>query len=86
MFPKSLARRMILTGYRVTAAEAYRRGIIEACVPLDDLMEEAMKLARNIASKSPKALSLAKRAINTVGSMPLREGYRFEKHLSLIHI
>ncbi len=82
IFPKSLARRMVLTGYRVPAAEAYRRGIIEACVPLEDLMEEAMKLARNIASKSPKALSLAKRAINTVGSMPLREGYRFEQNLT----
>lgn len=82
VFPKSLARRMVLTGYRVTASEAYRRGIIEACVPLEDLMDEAMKLARNIASKSPKALSLAKRAINTVASMPLREGYRFEQNLT----
>jgi enoyl-CoA hydratase len=82
IFPKSLARRMVLTGYRVPAAEAYRRGVIEACVPLESLMEEAMKLARNIAAKSPKALSLAKRAINTVDSMPLREGYRFEQNLT----
>jgi enoyl-CoA hydratase/carnithine racemase len=83
IFPKSLARRMILTGYRVPAAEAYRRGIIEACVPLDQLMEEAMKIAREIASKSPKALSLAKRAINTVEHMPLRDGYRFEQNLTV---
>ncbi|PHP65242.1 enoyl-CoA hydratase [Zhengella mangrovi] len=83
IFPHSLARRMILTGYRVPAAEAYRRGIIEACVPLEDLMEEAMKIAREIASKSPKALSLAKRAINTVENMPLRDGYRFEQNLTV---
>ncbi|MFH1793063.1 MAG: enoyl-CoA hydratase/isomerase family protein [Pseudomonadota bacterium] len=83
LFPKSLARRMILTGYRVPAAEAYRRGIIEACVPLEDLMDEAMKIARSIASKSPKALSLAKRAINTVEHMPLRDGYRFEQNLTV---
>ena len=83
IFPKSLARRMILTGYRVPAAEAYRRGIIEACVPLDQLMDEAMKLARTIASKSPKALSLAKRAINTVEHMPLRDGYPFEQNLTV---
>jgi enoyl-CoA hydratase len=83
LFPHSLARRMILTGYRVTAAEAYRRGIIEACVPLDELMEQAMTIARQIASKSPKALSLAKRAINTVEAMPLREGYRFEQNLTV---
>lgn len=83
IFPHSLARRMILTGYRLPAEEAYRRGIIEACVPLDQLMEEAMKIARSIASKSPKALSLAKRAINTVETMPLRDGYRFEQNLTV---
>lgn len=82
-FPKTLARRMILTGYRVPAAELYRRGIIEACVPQEKLMEEAMAMARTIASKSPKALSLAKRAINTVEHMPLRDGYRFEQNLTV---
>lgn len=83
LFPHSLARRMVLTGYRVSAEEAYRRGIIEACVPLENLMEEAMKIARQIASKSPKALSLAKRAINTVETMNLRDGYRFEQNLTV---
>jgi len=82
-FPKGLARRMILTGYRVPAAELYRRGLIEACVPADRLMDEAMQMARIIASKSPKALSLAKRAINTVEHMPLRDGYRFEQNLTV---
>ena len=82
IFPHSLARRMILTGYRLPAAEAYRRGIIEACVPLEDLMPTAMDLALNIASKSPKAIGLAKRAINTVENMPLRDGYRFEQNLT----
>jgi enoyl-CoA hydratase/carnithine racemase len=82
-FPKTLARRMILTGYRVPAAELYRRGIIEACLPPEQLMEEAMAMARIIASKSPKALSLAKRAINTVEHMPLRDGYRFEQNLTV---
>lgn len=82
-FPKTLARRMILTGYRVPADELYRRGIIEACVPAERLMEEAMTMARTIASKSPKALSLAKRAINTVEHMPLRDGYRFEQNLTV---
>jgi enoyl-CoA hydratase/carnithine racemase len=65
IFPHSLARRMILTGYRVPAAEAYRRGIIEACVPLERLMEETMLIARSIASKSPKALSLAKGIVSS---------------------
>lgn len=82
IFPHSLARRMILTGYRLPAAEAYRRGIIEASVPLEDLLPTVMEVATDIASKSPKAMSLAKRAINTVENMPLRDGYRFEQNLT----
>lgn len=83
LFPHSLTRRMVLSGYRVPAAELYRRGIIEACVPREELMEEAMKIAREIASKSPAALRLAKRAINTVETMSLKDGYRFEQNLTV---
>ena len=83
LFPHSLARRMILTGYRVTAEELYRRGIIEACTKPEDLMDEAMKMARSIASKSPAALRLAKRSINTVETMGLKDGYRFEQNLTV---
>jgi enoyl-CoA hydratase len=83
LFPHSLTRRMVLSGYRVPAEELYRRGIIEACVPREQLMDEAMKMARIIASKSPMALKLAKRAINTVETMGLKDGYRFEQNLTV---
>ncbi len=83
IFPHSLTRRMVLSGYRVPAEELYRRGIIEACVPREQLMDEAMKMARTIASKSPMALKLAKRAINTVETMGLKDGYRFEQNLTV---
>ncbi|KAA8735067.1 enoyl-CoA hydratase/isomerase family protein [Acinetobacter qingfengensis] len=83
LFPHSLTRRMVLSGYRVSAAELYRRGIIEACTAPDKLMEEAMAIAESIASKSPAALKLAKRAINTVETMGLKDGYRFEQNLTV---
>jgi enoyl-CoA hydratase/carnithine racemase len=83
LIPHSLARRMVLSGYRVPAAELYRRGIIEDCVPLDQLMPAAMKIASGIAKKSPAALKLAKRAINTVETMGLKDGYRFEQNLTV---
>jgi enoyl-CoA hydratase/carnithine racemase len=83
LFPHSLTRRMVLSGYRVPAEELYRRGIIEACVPREQLMDEALKMARTIASKSPMALKLAKRAINTVETMGLKDGYRFEQNLTV---
>jgi enoyl-CoA hydratase len=83
LFPHSLTRRMVLSGYRVPAAEAYRRGIIEDCVPLGELMPAALKIATTIARKSPAALKLAKRAINTVETMGLKDGYRFEQNLTV---
>lgn len=83
IFGHSLARRMILTGYRVPASELYRLGIIEACTTREGLMPAAMEIARNIASKSPAALRLAKRAISTVEGMTLRDGYRFEQNLTV---
>lgn len=83
LFPHSLTRRMVLSGYRVPAAELYRRGIIEACTSRESLMDETMVIAREIASKSPMALKLAKRAINTVETMGLKDGYRFEQNLTV---
>lgn len=79
-FPHSLMSRMILTGYRVSGEELFRRGITEACPPLDGLMPYCMDLAREIASKSPLAIGLARDALMTVGSMTLRDGYRFEQN------
>ena len=50
---------------------------------LDELMPAAMKMASSIAKKSPAALRLAKRAINTVETMGLKDGYRFEQNLTV---
>ncbi|OWU84521.1 enoyl-CoA hydratase [Oceanicola sp. 22II-s10i] len=83
VFPIGLTRRMVLTGYRVPAEELYRRGLIEACVEPDELMETAMDMARTMASKSPTAIRLAKRALNTVETMGLKDGYRFEQNLTV---
>lgn len=82
LFGHSLTRRMMLTGYRVPGPELYRLGIVEACVAPDKLMEAAMALAREIASKSPVATRLAKHALNTIEEMSLRDGYRFEQNMT----
>lgn len=78
----SLVRRMLLTGYRVPAAELYRRGVIEACVPPADLMPTVMEVARTIASKSPVASRIAKHALATIEGTGVRDGYRFEQNMT----
>ncbi len=83
LFGHSRARRMMLTGYRVSGPEMYRLGVAEACVAPEALMETAMDLAREIAAKSPPAIVLAKHALNTIEEMSLRDGYRFEQNMTV---
>ena len=82
LFGHSTTRRMMLTGYRVPGSELYRLGIVEACVPGPKLMESAMAIAREIAAKSPAAIKLAKRTLNTIEDMSLRDGYRYEQYMT----
>lgn len=78
----SLTRRLMLTGDRISGAELYRRGIVEACLPLEDLMPAAMAMAGRIAAKSPVASRMAKHCAATTESMTLRDGYRFEQSMT----
>ena len=82
MFGTYTARRMMYSGDRISADDMYRRNIIEKVVPADQLMAEAMAMAENIASKSPIAIKLAKRAMNAIEYMSLRDGYRFEQGMT----
>src|SRR5665647_2102565 len=50
LFSHSRLRRMALTGMRIDGAELYRLGIVEACVPPEELMPKALEIARSIAS------------------------------------
>ena len=79
LFSHSLLRRMVLTGYRVPAAELYRLGIIEACTTPEELMPAAMELAQTIASKSPVSTRMIKHTMNVIEDMSLRDGYRYEQ-------
>jgi enoyl-CoA hydratase/carnithine racemase len=82
LFGRSLTRRMVLTGYRVPASELYRLGIIEACTSPEELMPTAMAMARDIARKSAYAIRMAKRTLNTIDNLSLRDGYRFEQNMT----
>jgi enoyl-CoA hydratase len=82
LFPHSLLRRMALTGYRVPAAELYRLGIVEGCVPHEQLMDAALAIANTMAFKSPMSVRLAKQTLNAIEGMSLRDGYRYEQDMT----
>ena len=74
---------MLLTGQRVPAAELYRLGVLEECVPADALMPTAMALAAEIAGKSPLAVRMLKESFNAVENLTLRDGYRLEQNMTV---
>jgi enoyl-CoA hydratase/carnithine racemase len=82
LFSHSRLRRMMLTGMRVYGPELYRLGVVEACTAPDDLMPEALKIARQIAAYSGVATRLAKHSLNQIEDLSLRDGYRFEQSMT----
>jgi enoyl-CoA hydratase len=58
------AKELILTGRMIDAAEAFERGLVQHVYPAAELMEKAMELARQMATKSPVALYYAKESTN----------------------
>jgi len=79
MFGVPKTRRMLYTGEPITAQEALRLGGIDSVVPSAELRSEALALARNIASKSGKALRLAKHSLNGIELLDVKESYRYEQ-------
>ncbi len=78
------ALEMILTGARISAAEALRLGIVERVVPAADVMTSAMDLAHELTGKAPLALRYAKEAVVKGLEIPLAEGIRLEGDLSTL--
>ncbi len=78
---KSKAMEMVLTGRYMSAREAEQAGLVSRVVPAEVYLDEAIKLARDIASKAPIAVRLAKEAINKVYEMPLADGLDYERRL-----
>ncbi|MDX5418396.1 MAG: enoyl-CoA hydratase-related protein [Hymenobacteraceae bacterium] len=76
---KAKAMEMVLTGKFMTAEEAERHGLINRVVPVELYLEEAFKLASEIAQMSPVAAKLAKEAVNRSFETQLDEGLYFER-------
>ncbi len=83
MFPMQKVRKMLLTGESIDAAEAYRLGALESVVSKEELLPAARKLAESIASKSPRAVRLAKESLNGIELLDIKTSYRYEQGFTL---
>ena len=78
---KAKAMEMCLTGRMMEAEEAERAGLVSRIVPVEDLVDEAIKTADKIARLSRPIVYLAKDAVNRAYETTLAEGIRFERRL-----
>jgi len=78
---KSKAMEMVLTGRMMDAEEAERAGLVSRVVPVEDLVDEAVKVADTICDLSRPIVMLAKESVNRAYETTLNEGVRFERRL-----
>ena len=78
---KSKAMEMVLTGRMMDAQEAERSGLVSRIVPLADLVEEAIKVAQQIADLSLPIVMMAKESVNRSYETSLAEGILFERRV-----
>ncbi|MBI4674915.1 MAG: enoyl-CoA hydratase/isomerase family protein [Chloroflexi bacterium] len=78
---KSKAMEMVLTGRAMSAREAEARGLVARVFPTEVYLDEAKKLALEIASKAPVAVRLAKECVNKAYESALADGLDYERKL-----
>jgi len=78
---KSRAMEMVLTGRPLTAQEAHAAGLVSRIVPPEMCLDEAMRVAGEIARQAPIAVRLAKEAVLQAYETPLEAGLAFERRL-----
>ncbi len=78
---KAKAMEMCLTGRMMDAAEAERAGLVSRIVPAGELVDEAVKVATQIAAMAPLAAKAIKEMVDAAFETPLTQGIRFERRL-----
>jgi enoyl-CoA hydratase len=76
---KSRAMELILTGGSLTAGQACAWGLVSRVVPVELYLEEATRVAREIAAQPPIAVRMAKEAILQAFETTLSGGLEFER-------
>lgn len=81
VIPMAKAMEIILMGEPISAAEAYRIGLINKVVPQPELMNEVERWVAVLLERGPLALRAAKQAMLQGMNMSLAEGMQLEQRL-----
>jgi enoyl-CoA hydratase/carnithine racemase len=79
MVSTAKAAEMILLGTPISAEEAYRLGLVNKVVPLDQLLQTAKEWASKICENGPLAIRRAKEAMIRGRNMTLENGLDLER-------
>ena len=74
--PRPIAVEWLLTGRRVSAAEAARWGLVNRVVPAGELMQAALDLAREICASAPLSVAAVLEIMRETEGISAVEGYR----------
>lgn len=78
---KSRTMEMVLTGEPMKAEEALTRGLVSKVVDKEKSLEEAINIAKKIASKSSIISIACKDVVNTAYETTLQQGLDYEKRV-----
>lgn len=81
--PYTIAADILLTGRHLTAAEAYRIGLIGHVVPDGEALPKALELAKLVAANGPLAVQAILRTIRETEGMPENEAFKIEAGLGM---
>lgn len=73
------AMEMVLTGEPITAGEAHSYGLVNRVVPVERFLDEAIELAKTIATRPPVAIHLARQALRYGVETTMRDGLEVER-------
>src|SRR5215469_10377891 len=79
LVPQHRMRAMVYTSERATAAELHAYGSVLEVVEPGELRAAAMRVAAQIAEKSPTVIRAAKESLNGIDPVDVKRSYRFEQ-------
>lgn len=79
LVPQHRMRQMVYTAKPITAQELHHHGSVAEVVPQAELREAALRIARDIAAKSPTVMRAAKASLNGIDPVDVRRSYRYEQ-------
>jgi enoyl-CoA hydratase len=76
---KAIAMEMVINNRTLSAEEAYRFGLVNRVVPVEVYLDEALKLANELAARAPLAIRAGKEMVNQAFETFLTEGIADER-------